>query len=222
MSKVEKIILFLGMIGAIYYNLQREKFLANILNFEVIIVILFSFLCISLHRYIQSYFAYKAGDINQRVEGFLTLNPFKFIDFVGIIPFIFFKFGWAKPISSDRVQRSKLTLQRLKIVLSGVILNLLLGMILALLIKPVENISLTMAAVIKLFSRINIYYGLFSLLPIPPLDGWLILMSILKRNINIAHIELYGELIIIILIGSNILPMIISYIGDYLFFIINA
>lgn len=210
------------MIGAIYYNLQKVKFINKILNFEVIIVVLFSLFCIALHRYIQSYLAYKAGDINQKVEGFLTLNPFKFIDLVGIIPFIFFKFGWAKPINSDRALKGKSTLQRLEIILSGIILNLLLGFILALLIKPAENLSLTLAAVIKLFSKINIYYGLFSLLPIPPLDGWLILMSILKRNINIAHIELYGELIIIILIGSNILPMIISYIGDYLFFIINA
>ena len=222
MSKVEKILLFFGMIGAIYYNLQKEIFLDKIFSFEAIIVVLFSLFCIALHRYIQSYFAYKAGDINQKIEGFLTLNPFKFVDIIGLIPFIFFKFGWAKPINSDRVLKDKSTLQRLKIVLSGIILNLLLGFVLALLIKPAENISLTLAAVINLFSRINIYYGLFSLLPIPPLDGWLILMSLLKRNINISHVELYGELIIIILIGGNILPKIISYLGSYLFFIINV
>jgi Zn-dependent protease len=217
MSIIENIMLSLGMIGAIYYNLQKEMFLNRILSFEIVIIMVFSLLCISLHRYIQSYFAYKAGDINQKVEGFLTLNPFKFVDIIGLIPFIFFKFGWAKPINSSRVLKSESTFQRLGIILSGIIMNLLLGFVLALLIKPTENISLTLAAIINLFSRINIYYGLFSLLPIPPLDGWLILMALLKRNINVTQVELYGELIIIILIGSNILPKIIFYLGNFLF-----
>lgn len=221
MAKIERILLFAGMIGAIYFSLRNEILINTRWIFEVIIILLFSLLCISLHRFTQNFFSSRAGDINQRIEGNLTLNPVKFIDILGLIPFIFFRFGWAKPIKSEIVLNGKATLQRTGIILSGIVLNLLLGFISALFVGPAENISLTLAAVLKLFSEINIYFVLFSLLPIPPLDGWLIFMSLLKRRANIYYFEFYGELIIIILLGSNILPKFITYLGDYLFMVLN-
>lgn len=217
MTIFERIILFPLMIVAIYLNFRSNFTLNTDFIIELILGSLFSLLCFAIHRFIQSYYANKAGDINQKVEGYLTLNPFKFIDWLGLLPFVFFNFGWAKPIKSDKALKGKLIFQRLLILLSGVILNLAVGIISTLLIGPIENISLTLSAILKLFARVNIYYALFSLLPLPPLDGWLILLAILRKNANIHKYEFYGELLIIVLIGSEILPKLISYLGSYIF-----
>lgn len=41
---------------------------------------------------------HKCGDDTAKYMGRMTLNPFKHMDFLGAIMFIFFGFGWAKPV----------------------------------------------------------------------------------------------------------------------------
>jgi Zn-dependent protease len=216
MTKFERVILFPLMVVAIYLNFRGKINLNADWIIELISGTLFALLCISFNRFTQSFFANRAGDINQRLEGYLTLNPFKFVDWLGLLPFIFFHFGWAKQIKSDYVLKGKIISQRLFLSIIGVLINLILAIIIALLIGPSEGISLTLAAVLRLFAKVNIFYAVFSLLPIPPLNGWLIISSILRKNANIDRYEFYGELLIIVLIGSKILPAIISYIGNYI------
>ena len=53
---------------------------------------------ITFHEFAHAYVAHKCGDDTAKYMGRMTLNPFKHMDFLGAIMFIFFGFGWAKPV----------------------------------------------------------------------------------------------------------------------------
>jgi Zn-dependent protease len=215
MNKIEKTILILCMALAIYINIRTGIFFKNHWLIDLILSIIFSLIAISIHRFTQNYVAYLLKDMNVKVSGLLTFNPIKFISYEGILSFIFFKFGWADSSSLEKTIKGKTANQKIKIVVSGIIANFIVGLFLALLIAPLEFLSfLNLSAIVLLFSKINIYYALFSLIPIPPLDGWFLLSSLIKKKVNLKHIEFYGCLLIITLFAAGILGKIIPLIGS--------
>jgi Zn-dependent protease len=67
--------------------------------------------------------------------------------------------------------------------------------------------------------RINIILGAFNLIPIPPLDGSKILMSLLPERAqqNLAKIEPYGFFILVILLFTGLLDPVISFMQDLIY-----
>jgi len=224
MNKFERILISLYMLLLIYLNLRNGIFFKNHWIVDLILTLIFTLFSIFIHKLAQNYTAYLYKDYNIKISGLLNIKPFAHISFSGIIPFIFFKYGWANSSLLERITfKSKSSNQRIIILLSGISINLIIGFIFALLIAPLEKISfLNISAVLLLFSKINIFYAIFSLLPLPPLDGWFILLSIFKFKINLKHIEFYGELLLITLFITGIFDKFIPLIGNYLinFFIL--
>ena len=56
---------------------------------------------LSVHEYAHALMAYKLGDVNQKIRGRLTLDPFKHIDPMGFICMLLFRVGWGKPVMVD-------------------------------------------------------------------------------------------------------------------------
>ena len=53
---------------------------------------------LTIHEYSHGYIALRMGDPTAKFAGRLTFNPIKHIDIFGLLAFIIFRFGWAKPV----------------------------------------------------------------------------------------------------------------------------
>ena len=80
-----------------------------------------------------------------------------------------------------------------------------------------------LAAVLALLARINIVLGAFNLIPIPPLDGSKILMSILprKQQESMMRFESMGFIVLIILLYTGLLNPLITVIQNLILSLIG-
>lgn len=158
-------------------------------------------LSIIAHEVAHGYAANALGDPTARLAGRLTLNPLPHIDLMGSIvlpallvfshsPVIF---GWAKPVPYNpynlRNQRWGETL----VALAGSATNIAIAAVFSLLIRFVPTFAPNEAALSLAvqIAFINLFLGLFNLIPFPPLDGFAALRSALPWHLasGLRHLE---------------------------------
>lgn len=181
---------------------------------------------ITVHEVAHGWVASKLGDQTAKLSGRLTLNPIKHIDWVGtiILPllmllFTSFIFGWAKPVPVDprnlRHPRSDMAI----VAAAGPIANLLMALFWAGIAKigymllPEENwFSLPLVLMGNAGIIINVVLGVLNCLPIPPLDGGRVLLSVVPGRIawQLNRFEPYGFLLLILLMFSGVLSNILG------------
>ncbi len=170
------------------------------------------------HEVAHGYVAYRFGDPTAKLAGRLTANPLPHIDPVGTIavPLLLILFGspvlfgWAKPVPIDpSYLRGKRAL--LLVSAAGVVANLLLAIISAILIRIAIPFPAFIAAPLNSMLyysvAINLMLMIFNLIPIPPLDGGHMLEEVLpiESKIALMRLEPYGMIIIAVLLFSGAL-----------------
>lgn len=161
-------------------------------------------IAISIHEFGHAYSAHLLGDDTAKYNGRMTLNPAKHVDPLGLITLLLFRIGWAKPVPVNPNNFKNYKVGNIIVSLSGALGNLIGAIICALIVKYVD-----MYAIQIIFDRamwINIGFGAFNLLPIPPLDGWGIISSLLpyKYNEFVYKYENMGYFVLLIAIFTNI------------------
>lgn len=142
------------------------------------------------HEVAHGYAADALGDSTARYAGRLTLNPLPHIDLMGsiLVPALLVLshspvfFGWAKPVPyNPRNLRGRFS--ETWVALAGVATNLALALVFALIVRFGPAVladgggpAISIAATI---SFVNLFLGLFNLIPFPPLDGFTALRSAL-------------------------------------------
>lgn len=181
---------------------------------------------ITLHEVAHGWVALKFGDRTAQMLGRLTLNPIKHIDPIGtvVVPGILlflggFIFGWAKPVpvSFQNLRRPKTDMAW--VALAGPMANLIMGIGWAI----VAKIGLALVQSESSIGEPMMYMGLagiwinailmfLNLLPLPPLDGGRILVSILPNKLGwqVSRIEPYGFFILLGLLALGLLGTILS------------
>jgi len=151
-----------------------------ILSFIILI------LSIIVHEVAHGYAANSLGDPTARLAGRLTLNPVPHIDLMGsiVIPALLIftgspiLFGWAKPVPYNPFNLKNPRWDEALVAIAGSATNILLAVIFALIVRfavlPPAALSLAV-----LISFVNLFLGLFNLIPFPPLDGFTALRSAL-------------------------------------------
>lgn len=175
---------------------------------------------LSFHEFCHGWAAYKLGDRTAAYEGRLSLNPINHLDPIGTLMLIFFRFGWAKPVPINsryfRNPRRDIAL----VSVAGAAGNFLTAFACGILINLMPSIMRyePVSLLIKHFLFINIGLGVFNLIPIPPLDGSKILAVMLppSQMQTFFFLERYGMVIILILVFTNILPIIMYPITTFL------
>jgi Zn-dependent protease len=181
-----------------------------------------------LHEYAHGWVADKCGDSTAKRHGRLTLNPIAHIDPLGtiIVPLLClmlpgsFLLGWAKPVPIDPRNMRQARRDMALVAAAGPGMNFLLAIgsaaVLAVLLSidpsllsddPLSDEASSTGAMILLplavmafYSvLINVFLGIFNLLPIPPLDGGRIMVSVLppRPALALARVEPYGMMILI-------------------------
>ncbi len=171
-------------------------------------------LAISVHESAHAYAAYKLGDPTARSLGRITLDPRKHIDPIGAVLWLIVGFGWAKPVPVQSRYFKKPKRDMNIVSLAGPLSNFTMAFVVLLiwgifLIFRINILSYSVAnpnfgqTILELISyalsyfvTINVVLGVFNLLPIPPLDGSHLLLSVLPSNIVYAvhKYQLYIQL----------------------------
>lgn len=170
-------------------------------------------IAISFHELAHGYVSYKMGDPTPKLDGRLTLNPFKHLDLAGTLCLLVFHMGWAKPVRINTAYYKNKKKGIILVSLAGPAMNFLLAfislLIFGLLLKygNVYSSAIYIVEMLSYYSAvINIGLGLFNLIPIPPLDGSNVLGEIVpKVNEFYYKIRAYRSIILIVLLVSGIL-----------------
>jgi len=180
----------------------------------LIVPVLFS---LTIHELCHGYAAFKMGDPTAKAAGRLTLNPFKHISVIGLLAlFLTRMIGWAKPIPVDIRFFKNPRKDMLWVALAGPASNVVLAVIFAVMFRLLSpylgsETLLPVKEMLEYMVVINVGLAIFNLIPLPPLDGGRIIVSLLPERMAIAwsRIEPYGILILIVLLVSPVLAYIV-------------
>lgn len=177
------------------------------------IIIIAIVVAVTIHEFSHAIVADQLGDFTARKLGRLTLKPSAHLDPMGSIIFLVAGFGWGKPVPIVQNNIKKLNPQigLALISLVGPGSNFIFSLLLAILIRfelipnSVLNIDLV-ASFIFILINVNILLCVFNLLPLPPLDGFKVILGILPSRFSnsLSQMERYGA---IPLFGILILDM---------------
>jgi Zn-dependent protease len=179
---------------------------------------------ITLHEAAHGYVAKHFGDMTAYMEGRVSLNPLRHIDPFGTValPLILLGltklvgggiiFGWAKPVPVNFANLRHPKRDMLWVAAAGPLSNFVMALIWALLVKiglslPENYFALPLALMGAAGVFFNIVIMVLNLVPLPPLDGGRILVSLLPQRMawRVARIEPYGFMILILLLLTGVL-----------------
>jgi len=189
------------------------------------------FLAIILHEVAHGWMAYKLGDNTAKNMGRLTLNPVRHIDPIGsiLVPALLFiskagfMFGWSKPVPVRFSALNDTKRDMGMVALAGPLCNFILGVFaffVAILIQkyaPANLLTVWLFDTFRAFLGINLALCAFNLLPILPLDGGRILVSLLPKRLSVEfeQTERYGFVVLMTMLFF--LPMLgIDVISAYM------
>ena len=187
---------------------------------------------VTLHEVAHGWVANKCGDSTAAQQGRLTLNPIKHADIVGtvLMPLLLllaqspFLFGWAKPVPVVPSRLNKPKQDMIWVAIAGPAANILMAIFWVIVMKMATpsfgDPTFTQALLMNMGKAgliINVILAVFNMLPIPPLDGSRVVMSLLPANLAVpyARLEKFGLLIVMALLFSGILGKILNplYLG---------
>ena len=163
------------------------------------------------------------GDFTPRMMGRLTLNPLAHIDPVGLIMLLLLRFGWAKPVAINPMNFRDRKKGEIIVALAGPAMNFFIAFIaIGVMFFISRSLGMEMSyglrSVLWLIVIYNINFGIFNLIPLPPLDGSRILSAVLpyEMRYRYASLERYSMIIFIIFLATPILGYILVPIAQFL------
>jgi Zn-dependent protease len=165
------------------------------------------FVAFTVHELAHALVAYLLGDTSQVERKRLSFNPLRHVSWIGMVVFLLFRFGWAKPVWVDptRLQIKNRAFGMFLVSIAGASANLLTGLlafmgmtVTAAIVwsatgtSPVEVMQFLMmpepgpdaqglaVALSFYMMMVNLLLAVFNLLPFPPLDGFQAVISLIS------------------------------------------
>ena len=174
-------------------------------------------IAIVFHEVAHGLVARRLGDPTAQDAGRLTFNPIRHIDPFGtvILPLLLAishapVFGWAKPVPVNYLRLRSPRRDMVLVALAGPGMNLLLALVGTAVLAATISLSggardgaaLLIAANALNFVLINIFLGVFNLLPVPPFDGGHVVEGLLPRSLaaGFRRIGRYALLVFVVLL----------------------
>lgn len=161
---------------------------------------------ITFHEFSHAFVADQLGDHRPKALGRVSLNPLRHLDPVGALFFLIAGFGWGRPVPVNayalRPGRVGLTM----VALAGPLANFAVAAVVAVLFRVLQLVGLLDAVfpreVVVLVVYFNLVLGLFNLIPIPPLDGYNVVLPLLppRQAFVVQRYAQYGFIALLALL----------------------
>jgi Zn-dependent protease len=170
---------------------------------------------LTVHEFAHAFTAYKLGDATPKIQGRVTLNPLAHLDPIGtlvliVTSFLGMGFGWGKPVSFNPYNLRHPKRDIGLVAFAGPLANILMAIVGIILLTILSNQFVQ--AVLVSFILINCVLAIFNLVPIYPLDGYNVVMSILppKYSQQFGETAQYGTVLLLVLIFSGATRVVIN------------
>jgi len=175
------------------------------LSFAQIVGIAFALVVgITFHEFSHAFIADQLGDHRPRALGRVSLNPVAHIDPVGAIVFVLAGFGWGKPVPVNVYALRPGRVGMAMVAAGGPIANVLVAIAAAVGFRVLEIAGVSgLAAEIAFFIVLyNLLLAVFNLLPIPPLDGYNVVLAFVppRTAFTIQRYAPYGVIVLLLLV----------------------
>lgn len=213
--------MILGLLFLIIFSGTGDP--GRLLASAQVLAVLLPLLILSLtfHEFAHAFVAKSLGDDTAQRQGRLTLSPIAHLDPLGTVLLIItimigFGIGWAKPVPVNpwRLRAGPRVGMGL-VAIAGPVMNLLIAFVAIQVFKYVPRDS--SEAVIEILRRlaiINVTLAIFNMIPIPPLDGFRVLLGVLpdRAATSFARLEQYGPMLLMLLVfmGQGLLASVIG------------
>ena len=172
-------------------------------------------LAISAHEFAHGYVSYKLGDPTPKIDGRLTLNPLAHLDLWGTVCLILFRMGWAKPVRINTAYYKNKKRGTILVSLAGPLMNYLMAFVSILIYGLFYKAGSSYGTWFYYLAVINVGLGTFNLIPIPPLDGSIILQELFpKLGDFYCRIRRYAMPLLFICLFTGILRIPLSHVNS--------
>lgn len=184
-------------------------------------------IAIVFHEVAHGYVARLLGDDTAARRGCLTLNPIRHIDPIGTVILPLFLavvqapiFGWARPVPVDARQLRNPRRDMMVVGIAGPATNFAMALATALLLAAIGpalarssggatgGIADFLLHNLVNFLQINVFLGVFNLIPLPPFDGGHVVHGLLPRGAAEYYARLAPLGFPVLLFLLFVLPMI--------------
>ncbi|HUQ78439.1 MAG TPA: site-2 protease family protein [Patescibacteria group bacterium] len=200
----------------------------------IALIAFFLLLSFPVHEFAHALAAYRLGDSTAKLFGRLTLNPIAHFDQFGgsmlVISILLtgFPLGFAQTPVNPRNLRGRYG--ETIVAAAGPLSNLLLAAVFAIPLRLLLSspdlflANVEIANILHFIVQGSIILGLFNLIPIPPLDGGTILLTLLSPRTAWSvrpFLSQYGFFLIILLIlplgGQSIIGRVLLPVADVIY-----
>ena len=160
---------------------------------------------LTFHEFSHALLADQLGDHRPRAMGRLTLNPIPHIDPIGALMLVVAGFGWAKPVMVNpaalRGGRQGMAI----VAFAGPIANLVVAVAFAIAYRVMVLVGVDggfFLGLVGLIVQLNVLLAIFNLIPIPPLDGYNVLLAFLppRQAMVVRQYAPYGVIVLLLLV----------------------
>ena len=189
------------------------------------------FVVFPVHECSHALAAKLLGDDTAERQGRITLNPFAHLDLMGTIGILAFGIGWAKPVPVNPARCRKVSQKAAMAITAaaGPMANFVSSLIFMIIMKvlivsysgsddaPDALYYIIMA--LRIIIDIDLFNGVFNLLPVPPFDGSRVFFAFLpnKYYFAIMKYEQYIMIALLLLMWTGILSIPFSFLSNALY-----